>query len=66
INILNESYPSFEHVFVYNNATTCQKHPDNEIPARKMPKNQNAKWGVEVTNTDENGNPKLELNSAGV
>ncbi|TFK20849.1 hypothetical protein FA15DRAFT_682357 [Coprinopsis marcescibilis] len=60
IDILNESYPDFEHVLVYDNATTHQKRPDNAISARKMPKNRNAKWGVVVTDTDENGNPKLK------
>ncbi|TFK19178.1 hypothetical protein FA15DRAFT_660127 [Coprinopsis marcescibilis] len=48
------------------NATTHWKHPDNAISTRKMPKNRNAKWGVVVTNTDENGNPKVKVNSAGV
>ncbi len=37
MDILDEFYPEYEHVFVYNNATTHRKRADNALLARKMP-----------------------------
>ena len=55
MDILLEYYPQFEHVFVYDNATTHLKRADDALSARKMPKNipkQGTNWGIEVTKRD--------------
>lgn len=38
MDILNEVYPDFEHVLIYDNATTHRKRPDGSLSARHMPK----------------------------
>ena len=57
INILNEYYPNsdFDHVFIYDNATTHLKRADDALSARKMPKNTpkpGKNWGIEVSKRD--------------
>jgi hypothetical protein len=55
IDILNEYYPEFDHVFIYDNATTHLKRPEDALSARKMPKNipnPGKNWGVEVSKRD--------------
>lgn len=39
INILKEYYPEFDHVLIYDNATTHLKCAEDALSARKMPKN---------------------------
>jgi hypothetical protein len=53
MDILLESYPQFDHVLVYNNATTHLKRADDALSARRMPKNiprQGTNWGIQVMN----------------
>ena len=50
--ILWEFYPQYEHVFIYDNATTHLKCAADTLSARRMPKNvpkAGTNWGVETT-----------------
>ncbi|KAF7327022.1 hypothetical protein MKEN_00277100 [Mycena kentingensis (nom. inval.)] len=38
VEIVNELWPQFDHVFVYDNATTHRKRPDGALSALNMPK----------------------------
>ncbi|CAE6449218.1 unnamed protein product [Rhizoctonia solani] len=38
IKILKESYPEYTHVFIYDNAPSHTKRPEDAITARQMPK----------------------------
>lgn len=52
IDILQEYYPDFEHLLMYDNATTHLKRADDALSARKMPKNipkPGTNWGIEVS-----------------
>jgi len=52
IDILQEYYPDFEHVFIYNNATTHLKRAEDALSAQKMPKGipkPGKNWGIEVS-----------------
>lgn len=49
-----EAYPDDEHVFIYDNATTHLKRPENAPSARHMPKNPK-NWLIEVIKHDESG-----------
>ena len=58
MDLVLELYPDDDHIFIYDNATTHLKRPDNAPSARKMPKftPPNGKnWLVEVTKRNENG-----------
>ncbi|KAJ7099117.1 hypothetical protein C8R44DRAFT_888573 [Mycena epipterygia] len=60
MDILDEVYPEFEHVLVYDNATTHRKRPDGALSARKMPKftsSADTNFGVAVNARDANGKP---------
>ena len=51
MDIVSEAYPEYEHVFIYDNATTHLKRADGSLSARKMPKNTSkpgSNWLVEV------------------
>ncbi|KAF8156091.1 hypothetical protein B0H34DRAFT_676160 [Crassisporium funariophilum] len=51
INILMKYYPEYDHVLIYDNATTHLKHADDALSARKMPKSipkPGTNWGVDV------------------
>ena len=53
--ILQEYYPQYEHIFVYDNATTHLKRAPDALSARRMPKNipkPGSNWGVETTKRD--------------
>ncbi len=39
VNILDEFYPKYEHIFIYDNTTTHCKQPNNSLSAHYMPKN---------------------------
>lgn len=55
IRILREFYPEYEHVFIYDNASTHLKRGDGALSACKMPKGTpkvGENWGVEVTKRD--------------
>ena len=55
IDILREYYPEFDHVLIYDNATTHLKRPEDALSARKMPKGMpkpGKNWGIEVSKRD--------------
>lgn len=55
IDILHEYYPEFDHVLIYDNATTHLKRAEDALSACKMPKNipkPGKNWGVEVSKRD--------------
>lgn len=55
INILREYYPEFDHVLIYDNATTHLKCPEDALSARKMPKvmpKPGKNWGIKVSKRD--------------
>ena len=65
MDILEANYPSENHVFVFENATTHLKHADNALSARKMPKNTPKdwkNWGVEVTVVNGDGKAVYDAN----
>jgi hypothetical protein len=52
IRILKEFYPEYDHVLIYDNASTHLKRPDDSLSARRMPKGPSKPgkpWGIEVT-----------------
>ena len=56
--IAKSEYPNDHHVFVYDNATTHLKRPENAPSARHMPKftpKPGNNWLVDVTRHDANG-----------
>jgi hypothetical protein len=63
MDLVSECYPDFEHVFVYDNATTHSKRPKGALSARKMTKNPSSNFHVQVNQRDENG--KLVYNPDG-
>lgn len=51
MDLVTKYVPDENHVFVFDNATTHLKRPDDALSARKMPKNiskEGTNWGVEV------------------
>jgi hypothetical protein len=53
--ILQEYYPQYEHVFIYDNVTTHLKRAADALSARRMPNNvpkAGTNWGVETTKHD--------------
>ncbi|KAG5219355.1 hypothetical protein IMY05_C4944000200 [Salix suchowensis] len=59
MDILEEFYPEYQHVLVYDNAMTHLKRPDGSLSALKMLKNPSKSgknWLVEVSQRDESGN----------
>lgn len=56
VEISKEAHPNDEHIFIYDNATTHLKRPENAPSARRMPKNPK-QWLVEVNKCDDNGRP---------
>ncbi|THV05625.1 hypothetical protein K435DRAFT_816328 [Dendrothele bispora CBS 962.96] len=63
IDLVHELYPDYEHIFIYDNATTHLKRPDGSLSARKMPKGPSSKFFIEVSKRDANG--KLIYNPDG-
>ncbi|KAF9043718.1 hypothetical protein BDZ89DRAFT_943424 [Hymenopellis radicata] len=61
--ILAEDYPEYEHVFVYDNATTHRKRPDDALSARHMPKNTpsspDSNWFVTRNVLNADGKPHV-------
>ena len=55
MDIVKESYPDNNHLFIYNNATTHLKHADDALSACKMPKNPSETWGIEVNQLHPDG-----------
>jgi len=55
MDILTKYYPQFDHVFVYDNATTHLKRAEDALSAHRMPKNipkPGTNWGIEVIKRD--------------
>jgi hypothetical protein len=53
--IVRQYYPQYEHVFIYDNASTHLKRAPDALSARRMPKNTpkpGTNWGVETTKRD--------------
>ncbi|KAE9382934.1 hypothetical protein BT96DRAFT_961122 [Gymnopus androsaceus JB14] len=61
IDILEMDYPEYQHVLVYDNATTHLKRPEGSLSAQHMPKSTKA-WLIGVTEWDANGNPVYQSN----
>ncbi|KAF9490129.1 hypothetical protein BDN71DRAFT_1484603 [Pleurotus eryngii] len=59
MDILEEFYPKYQHVLVYDNVMTHLKHPNGSLSALKVLKNPSKSgknWLVEVSQCDESGN----------
>ena len=59
MDIIQKYFPNDEHIFIFDNATTHTKRPDDALSATKMPKFTPAvgkNWGVSVTERDDKGN----------
>jgi hypothetical protein len=55
IDILQDYFPEYNHILIYDNATTHLKRAEDALSARKMPKNipkPGKNWGVEVSKRD--------------
>ena len=55
MDILTQDYPKYDHVLIYDNASTHLKRPEDSLSARRMPKNvpkPGTNWGIEVTRLD--------------
>ncbi|PPQ84819.1 hypothetical protein CVT24_013253, partial [Panaeolus cyanescens] len=55
MSILQEFYPEYEHVLIYDNASTHLKRAPDALSARRMPKSTSKEgtfWGVEKTLRD--------------
>jgi len=60
VSIAKSEYPEDHHVFVYDNATTHLKRPENAPSARQMPKftpKPGNNWLIDATKRDGNGRP---------
>jgi hypothetical protein len=54
-NILRTFYPEYDHVLIYDNATTHLKHAEDALSATSMPKGipkPGTNWGIEVSKCD--------------
>ncbi|KAJ8473629.1 hypothetical protein ONZ45_g16225 [Pleurotus djamor] len=66
MDILESDYPEYDHILVYDNATTHLKRPEDSLSATKMPRGtskSDKNWLVDVCQRDESGN--LVYNSSG-
>ena len=64
--IASKHFPDDDHIFIFDNATTHLKRPDNALSARKMPKfppKEGTNWGLEVMEKDPFG--KMTFDSHG-
>jgi hypothetical protein len=55
MDILQEFYPEYDHVLIYDNATTYLKHAEDALSARSMPKSipkHGTNWGIEMSMHD--------------
>ncbi|KAG2071495.1 hypothetical protein BDR04DRAFT_1016009 [Suillus decipiens] len=58
MDIVQKHWPNEDHIFIFDNAMTHIKCPDNSLSARKMPKNTpkvGTNWGIEVTARNSSG-----------
>jgi hypothetical protein len=52
MDILTEFYPEYDHVLIYDNASTHLKCEEDALSVQKMPKNSpkvGHNWGIEVS-----------------
>lgn len=56
IEIVKTHFSKEDHVFVFDNATTHLKRPDNAISARSMPKGPSSNFGVWQNTVNDAGN----------
>jgi len=59
--ILEKHYPNEDHVFIFDNAPTHMKRPNDSLSARNMPKGCR-EWGVDVPVRDVGGQAVLGPN----
>lgn len=59
MDILDEHYDSYQHVFILDNARTHTKRAGNALSARHMPKNQHPTFGGKEVAKDSAGKPVL-------
>ncbi|KAJ7604336.1 hypothetical protein FB45DRAFT_1144024, partial [Roridomyces roridus] len=52
--IVNEQWPEFDHIFVYDNATTHRKRGEGALSARSMPKSISGTRAGKNSNADSN------------
>jgi len=60
MDILKKHYPNDDHIFVFDNATTHLKRPDEALSAQNMPKftpKEGTNWGPETNMIGNNGRP---------
>ncbi|THU98051.1 hypothetical protein K435DRAFT_661731 [Dendrothele bispora CBS 962.96] len=57
MDLVEELYPEYEHVFIYDNATTHLKREDGALSARKMTKGPSANFFTSVQARDDQGKP---------
>ena len=60
MDILRAHYPDEDHLFIYDNATTHLKRPDDALSARNMPKfipKEGTNWGPETNLIDKDRKP---------
>ena len=60
MDILEQHYPSYQHVFILDNARTHTKRAENALSARKMLKNPHPTFGVSTVLRDTTGKPILD------
>ena len=56
MSILKQHFPNEDHIFIFDNATTHLKRPDNALSARNMPKNPTSSFKITQTIVDDDGN----------
>ena len=64
IAILHCDYPDFDHVFVYDNASTHLKRPEGSLSARNMPKYESKlekNWLIEVNVRDPSTGQQVHI-----
>ncbi|RDB25331.1 hypothetical protein Hypma_007565 [Hypsizygus marmoreus] len=67
MDIVSEFYPEYEHVFVYDNASTHLKRAEDSLSARRMPKYTpplGKNWKIDVTKRDATGKPKYNADGS--
>jgi hypothetical protein len=60
--IAKRQWPNEDHVFIYDNARTHTKRPDDALSARRMPKGPSPVFGIDRVVKDAKGQPVKGLN----
>ncbi|EUC54751.1 hypothetical protein RSOL_071590, partial [Rhizoctonia solani AG-3 Rhs1AP] len=58
VKIVQDTYPEYTHVFIYDNAPSHTKRPEDAISARAMPKGEVARFPRPYTERDLRGRPR--------